>query len=248
MEYCNSPFPNTQANMLSRRGSSASVRSVSSVRAGGKPKAVAYACKHETMNSRLNTVVSGIPLNLKTKKCADCQTAIPMSALGLIAALGKEEAMKDVDAAMRRKLAECLFERLADRRKGALKDSWDDIVMSWATFCYLFVPVAELKQVCGTLRSRYGAGMDKQVLQTLARAACVHQNVWDIFEPVDTPMFATANHIVADLRKKTEQVERFAQVEDIFVVAKELGGLCDTTVAVYNKVTLRLGRWDGSRK
>ncbi|ETS82041.1 hypothetical protein PFICI_07043 [Pestalotiopsis fici W106-1] len=232
--------------MLSRSSSNASTRSV---RAGGKSKSTtAYICKHESMNSRLNSVVSGIPLDMKTKKCPDCQTATPVGAIRLLAVLCKEEVMKDVDAATRRKLAESLFERLADRRRSVLKDDWDEISMLWATLCYLYVPIAELKHVCGTLRSRYGAGMDKLILQTLARAACVQENVWDIFEPKDTPMFSTANHIVADLRKKNGQVERFSQVEDIFIVAKELGGLCDTTVAVYNKVSLRLDRWDNSRK
>ncbi|KAF7515204.1 hypothetical protein G7054_g14698 [Neopestalotiopsis clavispora] len=232
--------------MLSRSSSNASTRSI---RAGGKSKTTtSYVCKHESMNNRLNSVVSGIPLEMKTKKCPDCQTATPVGTIRLLAALSKDEVMKNVDAATARKLAESLFERLADRRRSVLKDDWDEISMSWATLCYLYVPVGELKHVCGTLKSRYGAGMDKQILQILARAACVQENVWEIFEPKDTPMFSTANHIVADLRRKNEQVERFSQVEDIFIAAKELGGLCDTTVAVYNKVSLRLDRWDSSHK
>ncbi|KAH6657419.1 hypothetical protein BKA67DRAFT_188569 [Truncatella angustata] len=236
--------------MLSRSNSISSIRSVRSVRGAGKSKITTYACKHELTASRLNTAMAGFPIEVKTRKCPDCQTMTPDGALILLEAIRKRSSatLQKADDATKRKLAECLFERLADRRRGLLKEDWDEISLSWATFCYLHVPIAELKNVCATIKTRYGAGVDKQTLQTLGRAACVEENVWEAFEPRDTPMFSTANHVVADLRIRHGQIDRFGHVEDIFFAAKELGVLCDTTVVVYNKVSQRLNRWGAAHK
>lgn len=91
----------------------------------------------------------------------------------------------------------------------------------------LIRPIDDLRNVCGTIKNRYGAGMDKQVLQLLGRAACVEENVWDTFEPRDTSMLATASYTVMDLRSRHEQMERFSYADDMFYPAKELGKLCE---------------------
>jgi hypothetical protein len=86
------------------------------------------------------------------------------------------------------------------------------------------------------------------VLQALGKAACIEENVWETFEPRATPMFATVSYVVADLRKRHEQMDRFMHVEDMFFAANELGKLCDTTVEVHTKVSRRLDRWSDTRK
>lgn len=231
--------------MLSRTNSSASLRSPGGT---AKTKPTAYACKHELTTNRLNAVVAGLNIKVKTRKCPDCQIMTPDGALHLLEAIRKSIALKDVDAVTKRKLAETLFERLADKRRTALKEQWNDVSLSWAMLCYSFVPLEVLKNVCVTIKARYGAGVDKQMLQTLGRAACIQEKVWEIFEPREASMFATANHVVEDLRRRHEMIDHFAHVEDMFFAARELGKLCDTTVLVYNKVSQRLNRWGDARK
>ncbi|KAK9775528.1 putative Thioesterase-like superfamily-domain-containing protein [Seiridium cardinale] len=232
--------------MLSRTSSNASMRSFKGV---GKAKLLPYTCKHDSINSRLNTVMAGLPIDVKTRKCPDCQLVTPNGALLLLDAIQKSEALRKMDDdSMKRNLAESLFERLALGRRSALKDDWDAISLSWATSCYLVVPIPELEKACHTLKTKYGVGMDKQVLQLLGRAACIEENVWEIFEPRDAPKFATINYVITDLRRRHKLIERFSHVKDIFFAAAELHKLCDTTVLVYGVVSQRLDRWDGAHQ
>jgi hypothetical protein len=231
---------------LSRSSSASSVRSA---RGGSKGKQATYICRHQVSGgTRFNDVMGALPIQFKKKKCFDCQCATSDGVLTLLDAIRSSPDMRAADGTALRRFAETLFEKLAGQRRSTFKDDWNGVLLGFAAVCYLHVPVGELRQACESIKSRYGSGVDRLLLQGLARAVCVEEGVWDFFEPRDAPMFATVNHVVQQFRDQLTQVDRFSRVKDMFAAARELGKVCDDTVAVFSKVSLRFDRWNtGSR-
>ncbi|KAI0470556.1 hypothetical protein GGR56DRAFT_678444 [Xylariaceae sp. FL0804] len=242
--------------MLSRRSSTPSGQSL---KRSGSKKGPAFVCRHDTTTSRLNALLAQIPhdpKDVKTRKCFDCQTATAAGALSLLtvlmgpadAAAGAAADKQQLDAVLARQAPPLLFERLASQRKkidaGGFRDQWPDVELAFATFCYRRVPRPELGNVCQTVATRFGAGLGRQLLRALVEAACRDNEVWEPVGPAgDSPMFASLNAFSEKLRTSAERVERFAQVEDMFACAEELGRLSCETVSVLGKIEHKLGRW-----
>ncbi|KAI0022130.1 hypothetical protein F4780DRAFT_777842 [Xylariomycetidae sp. FL0641] len=238
------------STMRSRCSSVSSMRSLKG--AGGGPKPPSFVCRHpDAATSRLNAALAQLPLASgaaalpRTRKCFECQTAVPETTLALLAAL-QEMPAGEVDGRAARRAAELLFERLAgQRRRPEFKAGgvWADLELAFAFACHARVPVRELAALCQTVKARFGAGVDRQLLRALAEAACRAHEVWDPVGEPGSEVFAGINAFVAKLRRQVERVDRFAHVEDIFAIAEELGNLSNETVSVLCKVDARLARW-----
>ncbi|KAH9885489.1 hypothetical protein F4778DRAFT_503639 [Xylariomycetidae sp. FL2044] len=169
----------------------------------------------------------------------------------------------------RRRFAEALFDKLAAGRRrrsrpGPLnkeQESWDMALHEFAVICYHAFcsrnnnnnnnnnDEAELGSVCATIKSKYGAGVDRQVLRALARAACVEEGVGEVLPgcgdiDIERAMGASLKCWVDTLRDRCAAVESFAQVRGLFASARDLGRLADETFCVLTRVGGRLeGGW-----
>ncbi|KAI1343561.1 hypothetical protein F5Y15DRAFT_427943 [Xylariaceae sp. FL0016] len=234
--------------MLSRRSS---VSSIQSLKSGGvAKKTTAFICRHDSTTSRLNAQLSQIPLDpklLKTRKCFECQTATATGTMTLLTALMTTPSSpgSKLEPGTAKQGAQLLFERLASQRKktdGGFKDQWPDVELAFATFCYRRVAPSELAGVCQGVKAKFGTGVGRQLLRTLAEAACRDNEVWEPIEPAGSPLFASLNAFIGKLRAAVAGVERFAQVEEMFACAQDMGKLGCETVSVLSTVDVRLAR------
>ncbi|KAI0130457.1 hypothetical protein BJ170DRAFT_620221 [Xylariales sp. AK1849] len=239
--------------MLSRSSSSSSMRSARGGSAKAKPS---YICHPIATNSQFNKVISQLPLEgwNKSKKCPECRTATAEGAMTLLNAIRNCPNMKQVDSTTLRQLGQFLFDRLAMQRRSTtngFKERWDDFLAAFAEISYLVIPIPELRNVCSTIKSKYGMGMDKQVLQTLAKAACIENRVWETVEfktHTDNIIFSSVNGSIMLLRERLSQVDKFDRVEDVFRCAEALGTLADSTSSTMTTIMERFAKWDKSGK
>ncbi|KAI1329080.1 hypothetical protein F5Y16DRAFT_397793 [Xylariaceae sp. FL0255] len=205
---------------LSRSPSAASMRSAVRSRSGSlMGKNPTFICRHNLAGSRLNTVLSQLDLQLKTRKCYECQTATPDGVVYLIDTMITSPGLDILDTTIVRNAAQLLFDRLAGQRKNVpagFKDRWCAILLTFALFCYLKVPTQELSMVCQNVKLKYGAGVDRELLRALVEAAARRHKVWDRIEPTSSPLFSSLNAFIGKVREKVGSVESFAQVKEMF--------------------------------
>lgn len=233
--------PNPYPEMAISRSSS-----ISSVRSARGSKQGTYICRHAVSgSSRFNDVLGALPIQVKTRKCFDCQTATAEGTLTLLEAVRDHSpGLTGAEGPALRRLAEVLFERLAGARRAALRDDWDEVLARYAGACYAHVPAPELRAACETARARWGSGVDGQLLRALARAACVAEGVWEFRAPRDAPAHAAVNAAVQALRARVGVVDRFARVEDVFRAARELGRAGHDAAVAFERAAERFDRWD----
>ncbi|KAI0425594.1 hypothetical protein F5Y09DRAFT_352150 [Xylaria sp. FL1042] len=205
-------------------------------------KVFSFACRHEP--SRLSLSLMRFQMTtqaLGTKKCYDCQTSTSIGALILIKAMNLAPDLDKLDPKIVKQAAQLLFERLAGQRRSidkGFKGQWGDIELAFATFCYRHIPVEQLSDLCQTIRTTFGAGVDRQLLRALAEAAFRENKVWDYFD--ESTIYNTLNHYIEKLRQVIEQIDRFSQVRDMFLNAEALGHLATQTVSILEGVDSRL--------
>jgi hypothetical protein len=234
--------------MSSRRSSVGSSRG--SIRGAGTRNG-AYACRHELSGSRVNGIIAQLPIQTKTKKCPDCQTTTATGMMNLLQAMQNSASMKETDPVTLRQMAQYLFDRLAAQRKSTetgFKDRYDEVLLKWAVVCYIMVPVNELRSISATIRSKWGSGMDRQVMQALGQAACFQNRVLELLPSAESPALIGINHTIRELGTRLDQIDRFQRVEDMMKNAEELGRLADDTVGTLDMIARRFGRWDHARK
>jgi hypothetical protein len=230
--------------MLSRRSSISSARG--SIRGGAGAK-ISFICRHELSGSRLNTILAQLPLDRKTKKCPECQTATAAGTLSLLHLMHTSDTMKQVDPPVLRQMSQFLFDRFANLRKSTAngyKESWEDILLTFATVCYKIVPIAELRNVCMGVKQKWGSGMDRQFMQALVKAACMENLVWEFVEPANLVIFSGVNGFIKLMRERLEQVDRFERVDDMFQNAEAIGRLASDTIGTLCTVEARFDKWD----
>ncbi|TGJ86866.1 hypothetical protein E0Z10_g1913 [Xylaria hypoxylon] len=198
------------------------------------------------VNSNSNT---GYLLHLntiKTKKCFECQTSTAAATLKLIAAMTTAPNVDKLDPYMVKQASQLLFERVAGQRRktdNGFKDDWSNIELAFATFCYHHIAPTQLSDLCHTVRTRFGAGVDRQLLKALVKAACRENGVWEnIIDPTEPIVYVTLNTYIEKLRAETELIERFKDVQYMFKNAEDLGKLAIETVAVLREIDARLSR------
>ncbi|KAI1308257.1 hypothetical protein F5Y03DRAFT_393496 [Xylaria venustula] len=140
--------------------------------------------------------------------------------------------------------AQLLFERVAGQRRKTecgFKDQWRNFELAFATFCYLHVSETHLGDLCHNIRAKFGAGVDREFLKALAEAACRENKVWDhIIDTNQSTVYTTLNEYIEKLRRKTELIEKFVHVQDMFKIAERLGKLTAETVSALSEIDVRL--------
>ncbi|GAW22627.1 hypothetical protein ANO14919_121690 [Xylariales sp. No.14919] len=162
--------------------------------------------------------------------------------MNLIVAMTRASDVDKLDPNIVKQAAQFLFERAAaQRRNASFKEQWRAIELAFAAFCYRRLDAARLSDLCQTVRTKFGAGVDRQLLQALAEAACRENKVWEYtLDAAGAAAYATLNGYVDRLREATELVERFAHVMDMFRNAEELGRLTVETVDTLAMIDARL--------
>ncbi|KAI0533027.1 hypothetical protein GGR58DRAFT_522183 [Xylaria digitata] len=208
-----------------------------------------FICRHEPAASRLNSSLMRFSLDQKTlgtKKCYECQTSTAAGTLNLISAMTLAPDVDKIDPNMVKQAAQLLFERIAGQRRkieNGFKDQWGNIELAFATFCYNHIPAAQLSNICQTVRTRFGAGVDRQLLRALSEAACRENKVWEyVIDPTEPTVYTTLNAYIQKLREGTELIERFTQVQEMFKNAEALGRLSIETVTILSQIDSRLQR------
>ncbi|KAI0139347.1 hypothetical protein GGR57DRAFT_509606 [Xylariaceae sp. FL1272] len=218
--------------------------SVKSPTGSGLGRGKSFACRHNT-GSRFNTVFTQLNLEIKSRKCFECQTDTPDNAIKLIEFMTETADLENADPNIVRTAAQLLFERLAGQRKNistGFKERWSQILIVFSTLCYRRVPVQDLGKVCQNVKLRYGAGVDRELLRALVEAAARHNQIWDLVEPANSPLYASINAFVNMVRGKVGSVESFPQVQTMFQVVEQLGRLSDETYSTLSVVKTQLDR------
>ncbi|KAF2970763.1 hypothetical protein GQX73_g2802 [Xylaria multiplex] len=183
---------------------------------------------------------------LGTKKCYECQTSTAAGTLNLISAMTLAPDLDKIDPNMLKQAAQLLYERIAGLRRkieNGFKDQWGNIELAFATFCYHHIPEAQLNNICHGVRTRFGAGLDRQFLRALSEAACRENKVWEyVIDPTEPTVYTTLNAYIQKLRDGTELIEKFTQVQEMFKNAEALGRLSTETVAILTEIDSRIER------
>ncbi|KAI0814103.1 hypothetical protein GGR55DRAFT_495882 [Xylaria sp. FL0064] len=237
----------SQSSYMSPPRSPVSSRSSSILRT--PTAAFSFVCRHEPNSSRLSASLMRFQLSpqaLGTRKCYDCQTSTATGTRTLLTAMTLAPGIDKLDPKLVKQAAQLLFERVAGQRRKVdmgFKDQWKDIELAFATFCYNHITAEHISDLCQTVRTKYGAGIDRQLLRALAEAACRTNKVWEYFvTTTDFTVYITLNDYIEKLRQATELTERFSQVQDMFRNAEALGLLAMQTISVLGDVDFRLSQ------
>ncbi|CAJ2509019.1 Uu.00g140450.m01.CDS01 [Anthostomella pinea] len=195
-----------------------------------------FSCHHDA--ARYGTVpkavLAQLPFEGSTRsRCPDCRTSTPE---GLQFLLERMLDPRFEAPTSRERLLQYLFDRAASQRRSpAFKEHWPTLQKCWASTSIRLASMDQINYVCQEIRTKYGAGLEKQTFVELGDAICRDHGVDQGLDKTGD-VAETFDAFVVQLNNMKHNIENIGQFESFCTSAAKMAELRKVTVETFEQL------------